>query len=173
MKRKNNIGILLLIIIISSCAFNKIDSLKFQSIKTTLLEVGSIQASYDIKEMDKLYKKSEVTFSKNNEYLLLKKSDKTVDSISLLYDRNKIHSVLSNVELDTYPTDNFNKCYKSKGINCDISKKLLDIIGIKNPKDITIQIGKSLNTENSYVIFYENEYVHLVSENEMAILTYK
>jgi hypothetical protein len=173
MKRKNKITVLLLIIIITSCSINKMDSLKFQSIKTTLIEVGSMQASYDIKEMEKLYKNSELTFSKNNKYLLLKKSDKTVDSISLFYNRNKIHDILSNVELNSYPTDNFNKCYISKGINCDISKKLLDIIGIKNPKDITIQIGKSLNLENNYMIFYENEYVYLVSENEMAILTYK
>lgn len=173
MERKNKISILLLIIIITSCAFNKIDSLKFQSIKTTLLEVGNIQTSYNIKEMENYYKNSKITFSKNDKYLILKKLDKTVDTISLLYNKNKINNMLSNIELDSYPTDNFNKCYKSKGFNCDISKKLLDIIGIKKPEDVTIQIGKSLDSENYYVIFYEKEYVHLVSENEMIILTYK
>lgn len=173
MKRKSNTCFLLLIIIISSCSINKIVSLKFQSIKTTLLEVGNFQKSYDIQEMEKLYKHSEITFSKDSKYLLLKKIDKTVDSISLLSNRNEIHNVLSNVELDTYPTDNFNKCYSSKGVDCDISKKLLDIIGIKNFKNVKIQIGKSLDLENNYIIFYENEYVYLVSENEMAILTYK
>lgn len=171
--RKSNMWFLLLFIIVSSCSFNKIGSLKFQSIKTTLLEVGDVESNYDIKEMEKLYRNSEITFSKNHKYLLLEKSNKTVDTISLLYSKNKIHNVLSNVELDTYPTDNFNKCYSSKGVNCDIGKKLLDIIGIKSLKDVTIQIGKSLNLENNYIIFYDKQYVHLVSDNEMVILTYR
>lgn len=172
-KRKSNTIFILLTILFHSCSSIEYNTFKIRSIKTTFIEVGTIENIFDASDIEKEYKHSKIIVSKKSRIIILKKYGKVLDTISLLSCKNSLNEVLTDQLLYIYPTDNFHTCFESKGIDCDVSKKLIELMEISDYKKVKIQIGKSLFSSNNYIIFYEKNYIHLVCENEMTILTFK
>ncbi|MFD2033702.1 hypothetical protein ACFSKL_02810 [Belliella marina] len=170
---KSNLFYILFCILFIGCSKELNRSFKLDSVKTTLIELGSMEKTYNIKNIEEVYSSSRIDLSPSCDNYILLKGKNGIDSISLVSTKNVLGEIVEGLEFQYFPTDNLSDCYDSNGFNCRLSKDLINIIGIKDISCVKLQIGKSVSMDNNYIILYEKNFIYLISENEMAVLTYK
>lgn len=167
---KNILTLILVIISALISAQNK--SLKLVSVKTTLLEKGVRNRSYDLDKEEKKYLSAKFTLNKEKKSIIISKSNKK--KTILFGNLKSVSRIIDDEQSQLYPTDFVDECLEnSKG--CGISKTFLNFLGNKDINNISYSLGKSSDKDDkTYVIYFiDKNIVALLINEDFILLNFK
>lgn len=170
---KHLLGMTWILLLFINCNGQRCHELKLKSIKTTMMEAGSLNPAFDLEEVKKEYRGSKFILCPQNSYFIILGKGKK-DTI-FLAKTEKISKVIDDETLRKYPTDNLDECIEKGGNGCGISKTLQSMLEQKDA-NIYYSTGKAADfdeTSRRYVLFYlAHKRYALLSNNDFVLFLF-